>query len=228
VESGALVALKKKDGSPAWKAPGIRRTWSSPILVAVGNKQELVLSTPRTIRGFDPDSGKELWTCEGIPDGYVCPTGVARDGIVYVIGGRRNTAVAVKAGGRGDVTESHRLWTQRVGANVPSPVIFGDHLYWVNDRGIACCVQIKDGKIIYQERLRDAGLVYASATIADGKMYVPSRENGTYVLAAKPKFELLARNQFKDDSSVFNASPVVSQNQLLLRSDRFLYCLGKK
>jgi outer membrane protein assembly factor BamB len=228
VESGALVALHKKDGSQAWKAPGIRRSWSSPILVDVGKKQELVLSTPQTIRGFDPESGKELWTCAGIPDGYVCPTAVAHRGVVYVIGGRHNTAVAVKAGGRGDVTESHRLWTRGAGANVPSAVVFGDHLYWVNERGIAWCLKTKDGAIVFQERLRGTGLVYASATIADGKMYVPSRENGTYVLAAKPKFELLAHNTFKDDSSIFNACPVVSQKQLLLRSDRFLYCLGKK
>src|SRR5262249_29994678 len=151
VASGAIVALNKKDGKQAWKAPGIRSSWSSPVLVDVADgKQEVVVSMQGRVLGFDPENGKELWRCDGIRD-YVCPTVVAKDGIVYAIGGRSAQALAVKAGGRGDVTESNRLWTFSGGSNVTSPVVAGDHLFWVSDSGTAYCLELKEGKKVYSE-----------------------------------------------------------------------------
>lgn len=240
VESNSLVALDQKTGKEVWKVPGIRSSWSTPIIVKLPDgKDELVLSAPRGRRGrrggksgiigFDPSTGKELWRCEGIPDGYVCPSVVAHDGVVYAIGGRKNTALAVKAGGRGDVTETHRLWTIPNGSKVSSPVYQNGRLYWVHsEQGTAYCVDAKTGKTIYRSRLTPRpGLVYSSVIVADGKIYCVSQEKGTYVLAAGPKFELLAHNTFADDDSRANASPAVSNGQLLLRSDKYLYCIGK-
>ncbi len=229
VESGSLVALDKQTGTPVWKTPGVKRAWGTPVLVDVpGGQPELVMNLPKTVAGYDPDTGKPLWTCQGIDDGYICTSVVAKDGVVYAIGGRNNTAVAVKAGGRGDVTKTHRLWTQKAGANVPSPVLYEGHLYWVNDRGVANCLKADTGEIVYQERLPGTAQSYASPLEADGKLYVVSRQSGTYVLAARPKFELIARDQFADDPSVCNASPAVDRGQLLLRSNEYLYCIGKK
>jgi outer membrane protein assembly factor BamB len=227
VESGALIALNRKTGKEEWKKAGLSGCWGSPALVDVpGGKPELVLSYPRKVRGFDPDTGKELWSCDGIQDGYLCTTVVSRDGIVYVIGGNRTkNALAVKAGGTGDVTKTNLLWTKQVGSNVPSPAVYEDYLYWVNDTGTAYCLKAKDGEQVYQERLR--GGDYASVTIADGKVYVVSKKDGTYVLAAGPKFEQIAHNSLSDEST-FNGSPAVSQGQLFLRSDKYLYCIGKK
>jgi outer membrane protein assembly factor BamB len=226
VESGALIALNKKSGKEAWRTAGIERCWASPALVDVpGGKPELVLSCPNTVRGFDPDTGKELWKCKGIQEFYLCPTVVSWDGIVYAIGGRAKKALAVKAGGTGDVTQTNLLWTKPVGSNVTSPAVYEGHLYWVSEDGLAHCLQAKDGAAVYRERL--TGGVYASVTIADGKIYVVSQKDGTFVLASKPKFEKLAHNTFSDDST-FNASPAVSQGQLLLRSNKCLYCIGKK
>jgi outer membrane protein assembly factor BamB len=228
VESGALVALNKTTGERFWKHAGVEQSWGTPALVeAKGGKRELVLSMLGKVVGLDPDNGKELWQCGGIND-YICPSVVAGDGVVYAIGGRSATALAVRAGGRGDVTETHRLWTQNVGSNVTSPVLVGEHLYWVSDSGTAYCLKAATGDKEYNERLRGAGVVYASAVAADGKLYVVSRENGTFVLAARPKFEVLAHNTLPDDRSIFNGSPAVSNGQLFLRSDRYLYCIGKK
>ena len=231
VESNALLAFDKQHGKQVWKTPGIKGAWGTPVLVEVpGGQQELVLSIPRTILGLDPDTGKELWRCEGIADGYLCPSVVAKDGIVYVVGGRGGIgAIAVKAGGRGDVTATQRLWTQKVGSRVPSPVLHEGHLYWVNDQGgMANCLKADTGEIVYQQRLPGAGLTYASAVAADGKLYVVTRQGGTYVLAAQPKFTQLAHNQIEDDRSIFNASPAVDRGQLLVRSDQYLYCIGAK
>jgi hypothetical protein len=226
VESGSLIALNRKTGKVEWKTGGLRGCWGSPALVDVpGGKPEVVLSLPNVVRGFDPDTGKELWKCNGIREGYLCPTVVSKDGIVYTIGARAKNALAVKAGGKGDVTKTNLLWTKRFGSNVTSPSVYGGHLYWVNDGGVAYCLRAKDGEKVYEQRL--TGRVYASVTIADGKIYVVSQKDGTFVLAAGPKFEQLAHNTLSDDST-FNGSPAVSQGQLFLRSDKCLYCIGKK
>jgi outer membrane protein assembly factor BamB len=200
-------------------------TWNTPHLIDVGGgKQELVISVKVEILGFDPASGQELWNCDGIPD-YVCPSIVSHEGVAYVIGGRTSRAIAVRAGGRGDVTETHRVWETRAGANVVSPVVHDGHLYWVSDRNsVAYCVRLKDGEVMYAERFDSQP--YASTLVGDGKLYIVTRRGGTYVLAAKPEFEQLAHNQF-DDRSTFNASPIVADGKLYLRSDKFLYCIGK-
>ncbi|MDB4614775.1 PQQ-binding-like beta-propeller repeat protein, partial [bacterium] len=150
---------------------------------------------------------------------------ISKDGIIYAIGGRTSRSIAVKAGGRGDVSETHRLWEAKAGANVSSPVIHDGHMYWVSDRNtVAYCVDLKDGKVVYQQRFPEQP--YASTLVADGKLYVSTRFKGTFVLAAKPKYELLAHNEYDDDST-FNASPIVADGKLLIRSDRFLYCINK-
>ena len=229
IESGALIALDKTTGKPVWQTSGLDQSWSSPCLVNAGFATEIVLNLPNEVAGFDPDTGEKLWYCEGIPDGYVCPTPLAHDGIVYVIGGRKNTVVAVRAGGRGDVTSSHVLWKAEVGSNVTSPVYIDGYLYWLHDsRGYAYCLNAKTGEVVYEEKLDPSpGLLYASVTAADGKLYAPSQDNGTYVVAANPKFEQLAVNQFQNDPSRTNASVVVSNNQLILRTDKAVYCIGQ-
>ncbi len=226
VESRSMVALDKKTGDEVWRAGGMRSSWNTPHLVDVkGGKQELVVSVKGRILGFDPASGEELWSCQGIPD-YVCPSVVSHDGIIYALGGRSSHAIAVRAGGRGDVTDSHRLWDKGVGANVSSPVVHDGHLYWVSDRKkIAYCLRLKDGSLVYEKRV--SGQPYASTMLADGKLYVVTRYSGTLVLAAKPGFEQLAHNEL-DDGSTFNASAIVAGGNLLLRSDKYLYCIGKK
>ena len=231
VESGSLLGLDKMTGKELWRVDGFKRSWSTPLLVNLPDgKTELVTSVSRKIVAVDPATGKKLWNCEGIPDGYVCPSAITHGGIVYLIGGRKNTAIAVKAGGRGEVTKTHVLWRVGMGSNVVSPVYHEGHLYWVHERsGTAICLDAKTGNTVYKKRLEPRpGLVYASPTVADGKIFCVSQHKGTYVLDAKPAFKLLARNEFSDDATRTNACPVVNNGQLLLRSDSYLYCVGKK
>ena len=225
VESRSLVALDKETGQEVWRAGGMNSSWNTPHLVELANgEQELVVSVKNYLLGFDPETGAERWRCDGIQD-YVCPSVISHQGVVYAIGGRTSRAIAVRAGGRGDVTRSHRLWEAKAGANVSSPIIHEGHLYWVSDRNrVAYCVRLSDGEVIYSERFR--GQPYASAVVGDGKIYIVTRYGGTYVLAATPEFTQLAHNELNDDST-FNASPIISNGNLLLRSDRYLYCIGK-
>ncbi|MBI1913397.1 MAG: PQQ-like beta-propeller repeat protein [Planctomycetes bacterium] len=229
VESGALVALNKKMGKEVWRTPGINSAWNTPVLVPLPSGEvELVISIESRLLGLNPDTGKELWRANGIHR-YVCPSVVAHDGIVYAIGGG-HTSLAVRAGGRGDVTKTHELWRQGKGSNVSSPIYHEGHLYWASDSGgVVYCQEAATGKIVYQQQLNPpSGLIYASPVLADGKIYYVSQHKGTYVVAAKPEFALLAHNVLKDDSSRTNASLAVSNGQLLLRSDQYLYCIGKQ
>lgn len=231
VESESLVAFDKATGTEVWRADGMERSWNTPLLVPLADgRTELVVSIQGYLLGFDPATGERLWRCEGIPT-YVCPSAVAHDAVVYATGGRgKQFMIAVRAGGRGDVTQTHQLWRAGKGSNVSSPVYHDGYIYCVNDsRGIAYCFDATDGRIVYQERLRPRPrFMYASPVLAGGKLYYVSQDRGTYVVAARPEFELLARNTFGEGSSRTNASPAVDDGQLLIRDDRFLYCVGRK
>jgi outer membrane protein assembly factor BamB len=230
VESESLVALNKRTGKQVWRAGGIREAWNSPLLVPLKDgAHELAIAMPQKVLGFDPATGKQLWDCANDIRWYIAPSMVADDGVIWSLGGRSGVAaVAVRAGGRGDVTGTHRLWTSEKGSNVSSPVVHEGHLYWMHEsRGVAFCAEAMTGRIVYEERIERAGQVYASAVLADGKLYYVSRNGRTFVVAASPRYELLAVNDL-GDAGTFNASPAVTGNRLLIRSDRFLYCLGLK
>lgn len=229
VESDSLVALDRRTGKEVWRAGGMKESWNTPILVPVaGGKVELVVAVFGKVLGFDPDTGTALWSCATGIGWYMVP-GLVNDGDkVYCIGGRTGGALAVQAGGRGDVTQSRRLWTLNKGSNVSSPILHGGHLYWMHENlGIAYCVEAATGKLVYEERIPKASQFYASPVLADGRIHAVDRAGGTVILAAKPTFEIVARNDLRDRSS-FDASPTVDGNRLLIRSDKFLYCVGSK
>jgi outer membrane protein assembly factor BamB len=228
IESGALVALDKMTGSEVWRQKDIRSAWNTPIIAAGKDRTELIVSTEPRLMSFDPANGTPLWNADGVHR-YVCPSVVAHDGVVYAIGGG-HTSVAVRMGGSGDVSSTHTVWKHSKGSNVGSPVYLDGHLYWVHDEnGTVCCQNAATGETVFQERLEPRpGRIWSSLVLADGKLYIVSQKDGTFVVAAKPKFELLAFNKFEGDDSRTNASPAVHNGQLLLRTDRRLYCIGKK
>jgi outer membrane protein assembly factor BamB len=231
VESETLRALDKSSGKEVWKVSVGGGARNTPLLVkTAAGSTELVLSLPNKIAGYDPRTGEQLWTSNGIPDGgYICPSVVAHDGIVYAIGGRKNTAVAVRAGGKGDVTETHELWRTNKGSNVSSPVYHDGRLYWMHEKlGTLICLDAKTGETIFEERVSPRpGIVYSSAMVADGKIYAVSQHAGTFVFDAGKVFKQLAHNTFDEDHRA-NASLAVDRGQLLLRDDGYLYCLGSK
>ncbi|QDU01392.1 outer membrane biogenesis protein BamB [Gimesia chilikensis] len=228
IESETVYALEKATGKVAWKAENIVRAWTTPSIVDVpGGKQELVVNQKNQILGFDPDTGKQLWTCEGIQD-YVVPVVVQNEGILYCLGGRSNRSIAVRPGGRGDVTKTHKLWEVNVGANVTSPVFHEGHLYWASDRGIAFCLNAKNGEVVYKNRLPTKSRLYASIVLADDKLYVTTRDNGVVVLKAVPEYVELARNEIKSDEDLFNASPAVSEGSIYLRTNGYLYRIAEQ
>ena len=147
--------------------------------------------------------------------------------MVYAIGGRDGGSAAVRLGGRGDVTQSHVAWSQDDKSYVTSPGVDKEHLYFVTERARFFCLKADGGERVARERLSGAGKIYASPLLADGKLFVVTRRNGTFVLAAQPEFKQLAHNTFESDDSDFNASPAVSDGRLFLRSNRYLYCVTR-
>jgi hypothetical protein len=229
VESESLVALDKKTGKEKWRAKGIKQAWNTPLVVKnKAGKDELVVTTQPKVFGFNPATGDQLWNCNTDIGWYIVPSAVAHDGVVYCLGGRSGViGLAVRTGGMGDVTRTHRLWTSKKGSNVSSPVYHDGHLYWMNDaNGTAYCAKADTGEVVYEERVPRAGGVYASALLADGRIYYVGREGRTYVIAAKPQYELLATNDLSDRSN-FDATPVAIDGRLFIRSNKALYCIGR-
>jgi len=230
-EDGAMVGLDKKTGKEVWKQKlrQFRGSWSTPLIVhsKEKNRDELVVSVAYEIWSLNPKNGKLYWYCDGVAPSAIAPSLIEHDGVVYAIGGRSPQAVAVKVGGKGDVNKTHVLWKNRKGAYVTSPVLYDGRLYVVSDRGgRMSCLNAKDGSTIFESRISGARSFYASPTIADGKIYIPSRYSGVFVIKAGKKYEQLAHNRFASDGSLFNASPAVVDNELILRSNKFLYCIS--
>ena len=224
-ESSAIVALDTKDGRELWKAKAdpLARCYSTPVVAKNSDgEEELLVQVPFELWSLRLSNGKLRWYAETGVDTNAVPNVVVDDNIAYVIGGRSGARAAVGLGGKGDVTKTHRLWATSGGSYVPSPVLYEGHLYWVNDRGIAHCVDAKTGKLVHRRRI--GGSYYASLVRVNDRLYAVSRFDGTRVLQASPNLKELAHNKLSDDTD-FSASPAVSDRQLFLRSQEWLYCI---
>ena len=234
-ESQSLRAFELRTGKPVWKAEAsaLELAYGTPVAVTLDDGTvELVLAVPEEVWGLDPATGKTRWYATTALTGNLSPSVVVDGTTLYVFGGFRSAgAVALRAGGRGDVSKTHVLWTSRSSSYVATPVLHDGHLYWIDDRGQAHCIQARDGRAVYRERVE--GLaggggrpVYASPVVSDGRIIVVSRWGGTFVLPAEPRFEILAHNVFADDDSDSSATPAIADGALFLRSGRFLTCIG--
>jgi outer membrane protein assembly factor BamB len=213
------------------QSASLELAFGTPTLVSLDDgRDELVIGVPNELLGLNPETGKFIWYATTGLSSNICPSVVADRDILFTFGGRSGGSRAVRAGGKGDVTESHTVWDGRYGSYVATPLFYEGHLYWIDDRGQAFCIKADSGDLVYRERVPDVQSggrpFYASPVLADGKLYVVSRWNGTFVLAARPEFELLAQNRLESDESDFNATPAIGDGRLYLRSDKFLYCIA--
>ncbi len=230
-ESKALYALDARTGRHVWRKDlsetGL--SFSTPVVAEREGGAELVVTVPSVVWGLDPQTGEELWLARTGIDDDMIPSPVVHDGVAYIHGGgpRQHGSLAVRLGGRGDVTDTHIVWSSKDVASPPSPVIVDGLMYWVDAYGQACCVETATGTLRYREKLPvvERFAVYASVVAAEGRIYVVTRKGGTFVLPARAEFRILAHNRFAFDASDFNASPAISNQRLFLRSNRFLYCV---
>ena len=161
IEDGAVYGLEKESGKVRWRTDQINRAWTTPTIVPLANGSvEMVLNQKGAVLGLDPRTGKKLWSCYAIQD-YVVPCALVKNETLFCSGGRSNKTFVVKAGGRGDVSESHLVWDVSLGANVTTPILVGDYLYWSHDKGVALCLRASDGEQMFRERLPSRSRVYA-------------------------------------------------------------------
>lgn len=231
-----VMRIDKKNGKTLWKVDrptnAIRESpdsYTTPGLLRYGKTTEIVITGGDCVTGHDPATGKELWRANGLnPDNNpfyrIVASPIVFNEIIYAPT-RVKPLLALKAGGRGDITTSHLLWSTVNGPDVPTPVTDGKYFYVVNDRGIMFCLDAKTGTEVYgQERIKP-GTYSASPVLADGKIYVTNEDGVTTVVAAGPKFEILAENPLND---YVLSSPAISDGRIYIRTTGHLYAIGKK
>jgi outer membrane protein assembly factor BamB len=231
-----LLRIDKTSGKTVWRAERPTKArfespdaYTTPALLRYGSNTEIVITGGDVVTGHDLGSGKELWRADGLN-----PTNEGNYRVVaspVVLGemifapSRERPLLALKPGGKGDVTSSHVLWSFNNGPDVPTPVSDGTYLYSINDRGIIYVLDAKTGKTVYgPQRLRNA-TYSGSAVLADGKIYITDEDGVTSVLQSGPKFVVLAENDLGDYTL---SSPAVSEGQIFVRTASFLYAIGQR
>lgn len=222
-DTAFVIALDKNTGKTRWKTQ--RRTpydqsYTTPLVINVDGRDQLVSIGAYRAAAYDPMTGREIWRVR-YGDGFSnVPRPVYGHGLVFIgTGFQEPSMLAVRPTGTGDVTNTHIAYVIDRGAPfTPSPVIAGDEFYMVSDIGVATCLDVKTGKIHWQQRM--PGNYSASPVFADNRIYFQSEEGVTTVIAPGKEFRPLAVNRL--DGMTF-ASIAVSQESLVIRSDTHLY-----
>jgi outer membrane protein assembly factor BamB len=220
-----VVAIDKGTGANRWKVdrPEVWLSWSSPVCVSVpdANRDELILCGSEKMDAFDPRSGEKLWTLRGMARECI-PTPVVGRGLLYAVSGPNAANYAVRPGGRGDVTDTHVVWSSTRGnPYVPSAILVGDYYYVVDDHGIGTCLDAGTGKTLWRKRM--GGDFSASPVAAEDRVYFTNESGTTLVIRAGGAYEELARNAI--DEPVF-ASLAISAGRIFIRSASHLWCIG--
>lgn len=290
-----VVAVEAQTGKLRWRTPRPEMLggYSVPVLCTVNGRTDLVIAGTGKLKGYDPATGKERWTCSTLPR-TVMTTPVVHAGVIYVavqsygdsarvlkkallewldtnqdgklarsevpqeflerfdasdknkdgfltdeeldnafqhpsnmVGGG-NTIQAVKGGGNGDVTKTHVLWNLSLPApsNLSSPLVSNGRLLVVKHGGLSTCVDIANGKVLWErERIRNFGEYYSSPVAGDGKIYIAGRNGAIVVLADEPKLRILARNDLAEEIA---ATPAIADGRIYIRTRQKLICVGEQ
>ncbi len=233
-----LVAFDKKTGTEAWKrdrslnAPReANQSYTTPIVYSEGDRQLLFVLGADHITAHDASDGREIWRVGGLNPGgqefFRCiASPVVCDGILVAPYARGKTLTAVRLGGSGDVTQSHVVWFRdNLACDLPSPAAKDGRLYVLSDRGQLECMEIGTGKTLWSGELANRRATFsASPVLVDGKIYLTSDSGTTFVLQQGEEFKLLASNDLGEFTL---ATPVFSNNRVLIKTYKTLFCIGK-
>jgi outer membrane protein assembly factor BamB len=226
-ENGAyILALDRHSGQPRWKAdrgPALR-SFSTPLVVAGPDGDELVVNANAGLDGYDPSTGEWLWHADGHNEYPIAAATFDEAGMVYTARGHRaGPYLAIRLGGRGVVDESHVAWRVPTGAPYVSSILYYEGLiYMANGNGIVTAVDAATGERVWQDRL--GGIYSASPVAGDGKVYLFSETGETVVLRAGREPHVLQRN---DLGERVVSSPAVSGGRFFIRTDDALLAVGR-
>jgi outer membrane protein assembly factor BamB len=230
-----LLRIDKQTGRTIWRVErptdAIRESpdsYTTPAIVKIKDSYELVVTGGDYVTGHDLATGKELWRAHGLNptrnSAYRIVASPLAIGDIVVAPTRERPLLVLRAGGRGDVTTSHKLWSTNFGPDVPTPVSDGKYVYIVRDNGVMFCYDVVTGAEVYGSRRVAPGTYSSSPILADGKIYVTSEDGLTSVVKAGPQFEVLAHNNL-DDYTL--STPAIVNGQIFIRTDYALWAIGK-
>lgn len=216
----ALLALDKKTGDELWRnerEAGVI-SYSTPLVVDGPQGKEMIVNSGFGVEAYNPDTGERLWLYEE-PSRFPIPAPVYRDGMIFLNRGYRSSPyLALRLGGRGNISESHVAWRSPTGGPyISSLVEYEGLLYMANGQGIVTCIDTVTGERVWQERL--GGVYSASPVAADGKIYFSSETGEMLVIQAGNTPEVLARNKLNGHTL---ASPAISDGTIFIRFDNRL------
>jgi len=228
-----LAAFDTTTGKEVWRTQRDEiPSWSTPTILEVDGKAELVTQATTFTRGYDPMTGKELWKYSGNSE-IAIPTPIVGPGFVVITNGYRGVQpiVALKPGATGDITlkqgetkNAFITWSSpRGGPYIPTPIIYGEHLYVLQNNGTLAAYKVATGEQVYQKRLGSvAGSFSASPVAADGKIYCASEDGDVYVVKAGAEYVELAKNPIGE---VIMASPAISDGLIIFRGVKHVYAI---
>ncbi len=202
----------------------LRGAWSTPIVIEVDGHFELVATLPRRVSAFDPATGERLWTCGGAaPLAYASP--MESGGVIVALGGYGGASLAVRAGGRGDVTQTHRLWQKSRDSGWLGTGVADDGLIYVcNMSGVLSCIDVQTGEELWKDRSGGGGTWSSITQTGDGRMFLLTKSGTTTVFQPDSKeLKQLAENALNETT---NASVVVAGQDVLIRTDQALWCIA--
>ena len=219
--------MTRRRARKSWRvARKVQVSWATPVIVRAGERDELVTAGNEWLIGYDPATGKELWRAKGLDSNAVPSPVVGKDVVVLTSGSPAKKAIAIKPGGSGDITGSDRvLWTYEKGtAYVPSPILYGDFVYLVTDKGLMTCLDAKTGAVKYEGARPPVPATFMASPVAfDGKILLPSQDGDTFVIKAGPAHEVLRTNSLGEPIS---ASPAIANGRIYIRGEKTLFAIG--
>ena len=258
-EARAIVGLDKTTGKELWRADsdGLGNVWGTPALAKIDEERtDVVIGAPNEIWGLNPATGKLKWYCEAMATDQFNSSVVISDGKIFAVEGRGGGSIAIKTGGKGDITATSVVWSGRDSSRFSTPLIYEGRMYLISG-GVARCINAANDEQIFETRLQSAGAAtsneppsgssqagggrggrggfgggggrggdYSSPVLGDGKIYYVSRGGDIHVIKAADTFEQLATNRLTSDSEDFSATPAISSGQIFVRSNKHLYCVS--
>jgi outer membrane protein assembly factor BamB len=231
-----LLRIDKRSGQTIWRVERPTQAvfespdaYTTPGLLLHDGSTEIIISGGDAVTGHDPETGKELWRATVLNPNddktqRIVASPLIGDGMIYVFG-KRGPVIALRPGGRGDVTRSHVVWRMEKGTDVPTPVTDGGLIYMVTDRGMGWCLTARTGQVVWGPERLGAGPYSASPILADGRIYATNEAGVTTVFKAGTEFEILAKNDLEGYTL---GSPAVSDGQIFIRTADHLYAIGRR
>ncbi|MCI0487932.1 MAG: PQQ-binding-like beta-propeller repeat protein [Blastocatellia bacterium] len=226
-ENSFIAALDKKTGKEAWRAKRpVQSSWTTPVIVNTATRAELVTNGNEWVISYDPATGKEYWRCQGVKSNAIHTPLVGKDLVIVSAGYPQKRTIAIRLGGSGDLTETPNvLWKYEKGtAYVASPILYGDYVYLISDKGLLTCLDAKTGEVKYEGgRVPVPATFMASPVAFDGKILISSEDGDTFVVKAGATHEILRTNSIGEP---IYTSPALAGGKVYIRAEKHLYCIG--